>query len=310
MTSIKGLLISIIILFLAFLCVACSQSSETTTSPDTSNNPPSYQIVFYSGRSGNSEINRMDDLGENLINLSNHPSEDTCPAVSPNGEMIAFVSDRDGVDNIYMMTIQGENVVKITNSETNITHPSWSYDGTKLVYIVDYNEYTEIWSISADGTNPTKLTDNPYRDERPEYSPNGEGILFMSNRDGRYKIFLMSMDGFNQREIEVIGVEDSYSHFVFPQWHPDGEHIIYSLNNLSNQQASIHIVNLDGSNDIALTEANGRNENPSWSEDGQWIVFQSERDGNFEIHKMRSDGSEVQRLTNHSAWDGWASWVN
>lgn len=304
MANIKRLLTSIFILVLGCLSVACGQSTET------SDNTKINQIVFYSGRSGNSEIFIMDESGENLVNLSNHPSEDTCPAVSPDGNMIAFLSDRDGVDNIYIMTIQGEDIVRLTDSETNITHPSWSRDGTKLAYVVDYNEYTEIWSIGAEGTNPTKITDGSYRDERPEYSLNDEEILFMSNRNGRYKIFLMTADGFNQREIEVIGVDDSNSHFVFPQWHPEGERIIYSLNNLTNLKASIHIVDLDGTNDIALTEADGRNENPSWSADSQWIVFQSERDGNFEIYKMKSDGSEIQRLTNNSAWDGWASWVN
>ena len=42
---------------------------------------------------------------------------------------------------------------------------------------------------------------------------------------------------------------------------------------------------------------------PSWSPDGQYIAFQSSRDGNYEIYVMDSDGSNPRRLTDHSDWD-------
>ena len=41
----------------------------------------------------------------------------------------------------------------------------------------------------------------------------------------------------------------------------------------------------------------GRSDHPQWSPDGQWIVFDSTRDGNYEIYRMRADGSEQTRLT-------------
>lgn len=41
----------------------------------------------------------------------------------------------------------------------------------------------------------------------------------------------------------------------------------------------------------------GRSDHPRWSPDGKWIVFDSTRDGNYEIYKMRGDGSRTQRLT-------------
>ncbi len=310
MVKIKVVFRLISIFFLTSICLSCGDISITVTETDTENTIRTYEIIFYSGRSGNNEIYKINDDGDNLVNLSNHLADDTCPAVSPDGEKVAFVSDRDGVENIYVMFVSGGEAVKVTDSATNVTHPAWSPDGLQLTYIVDFNEYTEIWVVDADGSNPIRLTDNPYRDERPCFSPTMDKILFMSNRDGRYQIYLMDPDGSNQSKIDIVGVDDVFGHFVFPQWHPEGNRIIYSLNDLSNHHASIHIVDLDGSNDVALTEEDGRNEDPSWTSDGQWIVFQSERDGNFEIYKMKSDGSESQRLTNHLAWDGWPSWAN
>ena len=38
------------------------------------------------------------------------------------------------------------------------------------------------------------------------------------------------------------------------------------------------------------------------------IAFSSNRDGNYEIHVMDTDGGNLQNLTNHRGWDGSPSW--
>jgi TolB protein len=48
---------------------------------------------------------------------------------------------------------------------------------------------------------------------------------------------------------------------------------------------------------------------PAVSPDGRFIIFQSVRDGNFDIFSIKIDGSDPLRLTNDPAWDGWASYV-
>jgi TolB protein len=38
-------------------------------------------------------------------------------------------------------------------------------------------------------------------------------------------------------------------------------------------------------------------EDPVWSPDGEWIVFNSNRDGIWQLYVMRPDGSDLRRLT-------------
>jgi Tol biopolymer transport system component len=61
---------------------------------------------------------------------------------------------------------------------------------------------------------------------------------------------------------------------------------------------------LDGKNEVRLTDAPGYDAEAMISRDGEWIVFTSCRDGDPEIYKMRSDGSELTRLTNAEGYDG------
>ena len=65
-------------------------------------------------------------------------------------------------------------------------------------------------------------------------------------------------------------------------------------------------MNSDGSDLKRLTTANkpngqrASNEDPSFSADGRFIVFTSNRTGKFQIYVMSADGKEERRVTQDS----------
>lgn len=71
--------------------------------------------------------------------------------------------------------------------------------------------------------------------------------------------------------------------------------------------AEMFIADADGNNAKPLLPHAGFDGNGSFSGDGQWIVFTSERDGSYDIYRARPDGSGLERLVDDPADDDQAA---
>jgi Tol biopolymer transport system component len=77
------------------------------------------------------------------------------------------------------------------------------------------------------------------------------------------------------------------------------------LNRIGPSASAIYLANADGSQERKLIDSGTLDYNASFSADGQWLVFTSERDGlgNSNIYRARIDGSQIERLTDSPAVD-------
>src|SRR6266849_6774931 len=85
-----------------------------------------------------------------------------------------------------------------------------------------------------------------------------------------------------------------------------GKHRIL-MNRIGPSGAELFIANADGTGERKLLAASGFDYNASFSTDGQWILFTSERDGSSDIYRVRVDGSGLERLTDDPACDDQAA---
>jgi len=85
-----------------------------------------------------------------------------------------------------------------------------------------------------------------------------------------------------------------------------GKHRIL-MNRIGPSDADLFIANADGTGERKLLSASRFDYNASFSPDGKWIVFTSERGGSCDIYRVRVDGSGLERLTDDPAYDDQAS---
>jgi Tol biopolymer transport system component len=111
--------------------------------------------------------------------------------------------------------------------------------------------------------------------------------------DGYFGLSLINVDGSNLSQITQ--ARPAFG----PAWSPDGRRIAYSSGN-----TNIHVIDINTLSTQHLTQDAGMNMNPSWSPDGEKIAFASNRDGNWELYVMDSDGSNERRLTDNELEDG------
>ena len=66
---------------------------------------------------------------------------------------------------------------------------------------------------------------------------------------------------------------------------------------------------LSGGEAQRLTSGVGNESDPRFSEDGKWIAFTAEYDGNSDVYVIPSDGGTPKRITFHPAMDEVQGWT-
>lgn len=74
--------------------------------------------------------------------------------------------------------------------------------------------------------------------------------------------------------------------------------------------ADLHVIPLDGTEPLRLTDDPGVDTQPAWSPDGSEIAFTSDRAGRHTIYAITADGSAIRSITRpapgyHDCWPAW-----
>ncbi len=266
-------------------------------------------FAFVSNRDGDYEIylKVLPSVGGGPvaeIQLTHNEASDLVPDWSPDGKRIAFASTRDGNWDIYVMSVddaiqdpEDAQVRRLTSDEGDDQSPVWSPDGTWIAFSSDRDGDSEIYVMRADGTDLRQLTDNTSIDSKPSWSPDGAKIAFDSGWGYGRDIFVMDADGANQELL--VDVEGGW-----PAWSPDGTRIAYF--DRVEGTSEIYVVNVDGTGRARLTLNSVGDWEPSWSPDGEWVLYVSGQVP--DVFMVRADGGEPYRLTNDSFEDWSPAW--
>ena len=258
------------------------------------------QIAFVSEKDDIPDIYVMNADGQNPQQLTKNRRAST-PSWSPDGERIAFASDRGDFE-IYVMNANGGNPRKITINRNNDWAPSWSPDSKHIAFASDRDGNDEIYVMDADGGNPRNLTKDRHDDRVPSWSPDGKHIVFSSFRDGAWAdIYVININSANLQNLTNSLHRGEWA----PSCSPNGKHIAF-VSAFAGDEPEIYVMDMDGNNPRQLTDNHWLDNSPSWSLDGKHIVFASkrgsdwnERNGDWDIYVMDTDGGNIQNLTNN-----------
>ena len=190
--------------------------------------------------------------------------------------------------------------------------PTLSADARNLtgniVYVSNRSGSYELYVTSPDGSDTRALSyvDDPaVINWSPSISPNGTQIAYVANsreNEQVYDIYVMGIDGSNPQRINDLKMK-----IYCIEWSPDATKFVLCAEHLGESDLlDIYTINVDGTELLNLTNNPAYDSNPSWSPDGKFIAFHSDRaktnDALSHVYVMKADGSDVRQLTpGHSA---------
>ncbi|MGD8699835.1 MAG: protease, partial [Gemmatimonadales bacterium] len=230
-------------------------------------------------------------------------------AVSPDGEWLAYLPIardfrlwkryRGGMaPDIWLFNLNDYSSRNITNSAENESQPMWH--GRTLYYISDAgsNQRYNIWAYDLDSEATRQITQ--FTDFDIHFPAIGTSdIVFEAG--GRLYLLDLESEQYNEVDIDVVTDlatlkprTENVAALIFGGWiSPTGKRAI------AEARGDIFSLPAEHGPVLNLTASSGVAERyPTWSPDGKWLAYWSDRSGEYELYirSVNGDGEE-EKLT-------------
>jgi serine/threonine protein kinase/Tol biopolymer transport system component len=226
------------------------------------------------------------------------------PNWSPGGKRIAFWGLSNWVGQRDIWTIDPDapepkrTVVRVTSDPSIHWNPIWSPDGRYLYYGSNRDGTLNLWRIPMDETSG-KPTGEPEPLSLPapvsgNFTLSQQGDLAYATVTRSYRILALPFDsktGAVGAPRTLFGGSQEIMSF---EPSPDGKSIAFTTGGV---QEDLFVANADGSRVRQLTNDAAKDRSATWSPDSRTVYVYSNRDGTYHIWSIRTDGSNLSRIT-------------
>ena len=260
------------------------------------------------------DIYTMNPDGSDVHQLTNLGPDSSAfwESWSPDGKLIVFsrFSPPDIFLNgqLWVMNADGSNQ-HLLLAEPGFTEmrPSFSPDGKTIIFSRGYDinpdsgkpSIVQLYRINLDGTGLTQITSHTtpgVHDYGPKYSPDGNSIVFQGDDRGGIlgAAWVIRADGGPARQVTPSAISARR-----PDWSPDGTRIAVQTHCCNPQNPTIAVINIDGTGLREITrngddfDAGPHDFDPSWSPEGNAIVFERQTPDSDGIFVVMFDSGKV-----------------
>jgi len=156
--------------------------------------------------------------------------------------------------------------------------------------IINYEDVDQIVLFDSINNKMIRLGFSNRDQSGPAYSPDKNKILYIegSRCEGEYGNHIMVLD-VNTRDLQQLTISQGTIRSTV--WSPDGQRIAYASTSCKDGFSQIHVVDLAGLTDLAITSETSQDTVFGWSSDSNWLLI-----GGDQIALVSRNGVCVQPI--------------
>lgn len=213
-------------------------------------------------------------------------------SISPSGKRVLF----DARGDIFSVPVENGEIENLTNTQgTREIFPVWSPDGKNIAYYSDATGEYEIYLLeNRKGAEPKQLTKGSKAWKyTAEWSPNSKHLAYS---DRTLKLWLVDAATGKQTVVDEASAEEIRDY----SFSPDGNWLAYSKSS-PNYQSALWVYNVSTGKKHQITDASFSDGQPTFSRDGKFLFFISNRDFNlafssFEFNYLYNNATRIYAI--------------